>query len=58
MSTVCGPLRLELANAADYVSCEEAQARRAAAYMACLHQPDESPLTLGEEVALLILTLT
>ena len=58
MSAVCGPLRLELANAADYVSCEEAQARRAAAYMACLHQPDESPLTLGEEVALLILTLT
>ena len=52
MAKVCGPLRLELASAADYVHCEADQARRAAAYMAVLQQPEPSPLTLGEEVAL------
>jgi len=53
MAAVCGPLRLELASASDYVHCEEAEARRAAAYMAVLQQPDPQPLPLGSQVALL-----
>jgi F0F1-type ATP synthase alpha subunit len=53
MTAVCGPLRLELASAADFVHCEEAQRRRADAYMAVLQQEDPVPLTLGEQVALL-----
>ena len=43
MAAVCGPLRLELASALDYVHCEEAQAKRAAAYMAILNQPEVTP---------------
>mgnify|MGYP000847412899 CR=1 FL=1 len=53
MADVCGPLRLELASASDYVHCEVAQARRASAYLAVLQQTELQPLPLGDEVALL-----
>jgi len=54
MRSVTRALRLELAAASDPVHIEEAQARRAGAYLATLQQPSPTPMPLAEEVALLL----
>uniref|UniRef100_A0A7S3WP47 ATPase F1/V1/A1 complex alpha/beta subunit nucleotide-binding domain-containing protein n=1 Tax=Emiliania huxleyi TaxID=2903 RepID=A0A7S3WP47_EMIHU len=53
MRAVTRALRLELASAADPVACEPAQRIRADACISVLQQPDTTPVSLGEQVALL-----